>query len=160
MVVRIQCTVCSADTTSCPQMGRQLHGVLLNHMQRYTYSAMGALRWKRDMTAYCEWVRTLHAPLVDEKFEELQVAVSLPLPILSHVIGMLCYLSTLLLMCVVRNACVTLLPQRNHQPPGVLPLPSYGSVTMVKVQTGPGQRSARRSSDVDAPLLCRPSSTS
>jgi hypothetical protein len=59
-------------------MGRQLHGVLLNHMQRYTYSAMGALRWKRDMTAYSEWVRSLHAPLVDEKFEELQVKALLP----------------------------------------------------------------------------------
>ena len=54
-------------------MGRQLHGVLLNHMQRYTYSATGALRWKRDMTEYCDWVHSLRAPLVDEKFEELQV---------------------------------------------------------------------------------------
>ena len=53
-------------------MGRQLHGVLLNHMQRYTYSATGALRWKRDVTEYVEWVRSLQAPLVDEKFEELQ----------------------------------------------------------------------------------------
>ena len=67
-----------------PQMGRQLHGVLLNHMQRYTYSAMGALRWKRDMTAYGEWVRSLHAPLVDEKFEELQVKGSLPSTPCSH----------------------------------------------------------------------------
>ncbi len=60
-----------------PQMGRQLHGVLMNHMQRYTYSATGALRWKRDMTEYCDWVHSLRAPLVDEKFEELQVGCPL-----------------------------------------------------------------------------------
>ena len=68
-----------AQSQACcvPQMGRQLHGVLMNHMQRYSYSATGALRWKRDMTEYCDWVHSLRAPLVDEKFEELQVRRSL-----------------------------------------------------------------------------------
>ncbi len=68
----------SRDRCALPQMGRQLHGVLTNHMQRYTYSATGALRWKRDMTEYCDWVHSLRAPLVDEKFEELQVWLPSP----------------------------------------------------------------------------------
>ena len=57
-------------------MGRQLHGLLLAHMQRFVFSATGALRWKRDVSEYCDWVRSLNAPLVEEKFSELQVGAA------------------------------------------------------------------------------------
>lgn len=55
------------------QLGRQTHSVLMGHMQRYTYSATGALRWKRDVTEYADWARALRAPLLDDRFQELQV---------------------------------------------------------------------------------------
>lgn len=45
----------------------------MGHMQRYTYSATGALRWKRDVTEYADWARSLRAPLLDDRFQELQV---------------------------------------------------------------------------------------
>ena len=47
----------------------------MGHMQRYTYSATGALRWKRDVTEYADWARSLRAPLLDDRFQELQVPV-------------------------------------------------------------------------------------
>jgi Exocyst complex component Sec10 len=50
-----------------------VHSVLVGHMQRYTYSATGALRWKRDVTEYADWARSLRAPLLDDRFQELQV---------------------------------------------------------------------------------------
>lgn len=55
------------------QLGRQVHSVLLQHMQRFTYSATGALRWKRDLAEYAEWARALRAPLLSDRFQELQV---------------------------------------------------------------------------------------
>ena len=33
----------------------------LTHMQRFTYSATGALRWKRDVTEYAEVLRNSHS---------------------------------------------------------------------------------------------------
>ena len=36
--------------------------MLLTHMQRFTYSAMGALRWKRDVTEYADVLRNSHSP--------------------------------------------------------------------------------------------------
>ncbi len=50
-----------------------MHSVLMGHMQRFTYSATGALRWKRDITEYADWARALRAPLLDDRFQELQV---------------------------------------------------------------------------------------
>ena len=55
-----------------PQLGRQLHSVLLHHMQRFTYSPAGALRWKRDLAEYAEWARALRVPLLSDRFQELQ----------------------------------------------------------------------------------------
>ncbi len=43
-------------------MGRRAHALLLAHMQRYSYSATGALRWKRDITEYADVLRTAHSP--------------------------------------------------------------------------------------------------
>lgn len=36
--------------------------MLVAHMQRYVYSAMGALRWKRDVTEYADILRNSHSP--------------------------------------------------------------------------------------------------
>ncbi len=36
--------------------------MLLSHMQRFTYSATGALRWKRDVTEYADVLRNSHSP--------------------------------------------------------------------------------------------------
>jgi hypothetical protein len=44
------------------QVGRRAHALLLAHMQRYSYSATGALRWKRDITEYADVLRTAHSP--------------------------------------------------------------------------------------------------
>ena len=44
------------------QVGRRAHAMLLVHMQRYVYSAMGALRWKRDVTEYADILRNSHSP--------------------------------------------------------------------------------------------------
>jgi len=44
------------------QVGRRAHAMLLAHMQRFMYSAMGALRWKRDVTEYADILRNSHSP--------------------------------------------------------------------------------------------------
>lgn len=75
------------------QLGRQVHSVLMGHMQRYVYSATGALRWKRDVTEYADWARALRAPLLDDRFQELQalgnVLVVAPTALLGLVDGSL-----------------------------------------------------------------------
>ena len=38
------------------QLGFQLHAILLRHMRKYRFSAVGALRLKRDLTEYSEAV--------------------------------------------------------------------------------------------------------
>jgi Exocyst complex component Sec10 len=58
-----------------PQLGQRMHSVLLDHMQRYVYTGMGALQWKRDVTEYSDCVRDMKIPEVDELFAELQVRV-------------------------------------------------------------------------------------
>jgi hypothetical protein len=67
----------------------------MGHMQRYTYSATGALRWKRDVTEYADWARSLRAPLLDDRFQELQV------PVRQHAQWQL---APVLIACVA-NAC-------------------------------------------------------
>jgi hypothetical protein len=46
----------------CAQVGRRAYALLLGHMQRFCYSAMGALRWKRDVTEYADVLRASHSP--------------------------------------------------------------------------------------------------
>ena len=55
-------------------MGRRAHGLLLGHMQRYCYSATGALRWKRDVTEYADVLRASHSPATNAQ------ACALPAP--------------------------------------------------------------------------------
>ena len=59
------------------QIGLRLHGVLTNHMQQYTYSANGALRWRNDLTEYLDCVTGFEAPVLLEKFTSLLGLVSL-----------------------------------------------------------------------------------
>lgn len=51
------------------QVGSRAHAALLVHMQRFTYSATGALRWKRDLQEYAEAVQAAACPAVDAKME-------------------------------------------------------------------------------------------
>ncbi|CAA7394210.1 unnamed protein product [Spirodela intermedia] len=55
------------------ELGNRLHKGLLNHWQKFTFSASGGLRLKRDITEYGEFVRSFNAPSVDEKFEQLSI---------------------------------------------------------------------------------------
>ncbi|KAL6007597.1 Exocyst complex component 5 [Asimina triloba] len=54
-------------------MGNRFHNGLLNHWQKFTFSASGGLRLKRDIIEYGEFVRSFNAPTVDEKFELLGI---------------------------------------------------------------------------------------
>ena len=45
--------------------------MLLTHMQRFTYSATGALRWKRDVTEYAEVLRNSHSPTTNAQASTL-----------------------------------------------------------------------------------------
>ncbi|KAK9823591.1 hypothetical protein WJX72_004079 [[Myrmecia] bisecta] len=53
------------------EVGRRTHALILAHMQRYSYSPTGALRWKCDVTEYAECMRAMHIPAIDERFEEV-----------------------------------------------------------------------------------------
>eukprot|EP00891_Asterochloris_glomerata_P000050 jgi/Astpho2/50/fgenesh1_pg.00001_%23_28_t len=52
-------------------VGRQTHALLLNHMQRYSFSPTGALRWKRDVTEYTDCMKELGMAAVNERMDEL-----------------------------------------------------------------------------------------
>lgn len=52
-------------------MGRRAHAMLLAHMQRFMYSAMGALRWKRDVTEYADILRNSHSPTTNAQVCQL-----------------------------------------------------------------------------------------
>uniref|UniRef100_A0A7I4E8W1 Exocyst complex component Sec10 n=1 Tax=Physcomitrium patens TaxID=3218 RepID=A0A7I4E8W1_PHYPA len=58
------------------ELGNRLYKGLLGHWQRFTFSASGGLRLKRDVSEYAEFVRSFKAPAVDEKFELLGTLVN------------------------------------------------------------------------------------
>lgn len=58
------------------ELGNRLYKALLVHWQRFTFSASGGLRLKRDVSEYAEFVRSFKAPAVDEKFELLGTLVN------------------------------------------------------------------------------------
>ena len=49
--------------------------MLLTHMQRFTYSATGALRWKRDVTEFAEVLRNSHSPTTNAQVSTLVMSV-------------------------------------------------------------------------------------
>ncbi len=57
------------------QVGRRAHAMLLTHMQRFTYSATGALRWKRDVTEFAEVLRNSHSPTTNAQVSTLVMSV-------------------------------------------------------------------------------------
>ena len=61
-------------------MGRRTHALLLGHMQRYCYSAMGALRWKRDVTEYADVLRASHSPATNAQVHRRGSAAAHPRP--------------------------------------------------------------------------------
>ena len=62
-------------------MGRRAHAMLAGHMQRYCYSAMGALRWKRDVTEYADVLRNSHSPTTNAQARALEGQTTVPLRI-------------------------------------------------------------------------------
>ncbi|CAL9166352.1 unnamed protein product [Musa hybrid cultivar] len=57
-------------------LGNRLHKGLINHWQKFTFSASGGLRLKRDITEYGEFVRSFSAPSIDENFELLGIVAN------------------------------------------------------------------------------------
>ena len=51
--------------------------MLLTHMQRFIYSATGALRWKRDVTEYADVLRNSHSPTTNAQVSKAQCCVSI-----------------------------------------------------------------------------------
>ncbi|KAG9442843.1 hypothetical protein H6P81_018697 [Aristolochia fimbriata] len=58
------------------EVGNRLHKGLVSHWQKFTFSASGGLRLKRDITEYGEFLRSFNAPTVDEKFEILGIVAN------------------------------------------------------------------------------------
>lgn len=63
--------------------------LLLNHMQRYSYSPSGALRWKRDITEYTDCIQTLEVPSASDSFIELASLVNILLVAPERLMGLI-----------------------------------------------------------------------
>jgi hypothetical protein len=61
-------------------MGTRVHALLLNHMQQFTYSAPGALRWKGDVGSYADQLLAWGVPSLKQLVEGLQVGGALGRP--------------------------------------------------------------------------------
>lgn len=64
-----------AHPPSCLQLGRRLCILLDAHQQRYTFSPLGALRWKRDLSEYAALAARLRSPIVRRHLEDMQARV-------------------------------------------------------------------------------------
>lgn len=71
------------------QMASRMASLLQTHMQRYSYSPTGALRWKRDITEYTDCIRALHAPSASESFAELAALVNILLVAPEKLLGLI-----------------------------------------------------------------------
>lgn len=58
------------------EVGGRMHSVLLAHMCRFSFSPMGALKWKNDVAEYAAAVRALELPHVNDDFINLQALVN------------------------------------------------------------------------------------
>ncbi|XP_068667881.1 exocyst complex component SEC10b-like [Aristolochia californica] len=58
------------------ELGNRLHKGLVSHWLKFTFSASGGLRLKRDITEYGEFLRSFNAPTIDEKFELLSITAN------------------------------------------------------------------------------------
>lgn len=71
------------------QVGLRVHAVLLNHMQQFTFSASGALRWKADVGEYASVMGAFQQPPLADKLESLRVRACLD-TLLAAVWDLLC----------------------------------------------------------------------
>ena len=71
------------------QMAQRSNVVLLNHMQRYSYSPTGALRWKRDIIEYTDCIRSFAAPSTHEGFADLASLVNILLVAPERLVGLI-----------------------------------------------------------------------
>ena len=58
---------------ACPQLGRRTCLMLDAHMQRFSFSPLGALRWKRDLSEYAALAARMRAPAARLHLEDMQV---------------------------------------------------------------------------------------
>ncbi|PSC72605.1 exocyst complex component sec10 [Micractinium conductrix] len=59
------------------ELGRRLCLLLDAHLQRFAFSPLGALRWKRDLTEYASLAARLRAPATTAHLEEMASRLSL-----------------------------------------------------------------------------------
>lgn len=73
----------------CMQLAHRMGALLLNHMQRYSYSPTGALRWKRDITEYTDCIHGFDAQSADDSFTELASLVNILLVAPERLLGLI-----------------------------------------------------------------------
>ena len=71
------------------QLARRMGALLMTHMQRYSYSPTGALRWKRDVTEYTDCIYSLNAPSAYDCFTELAALVNILLVAPERLLGLI-----------------------------------------------------------------------
>lgn len=71
------------------QLAKRTNIVLLNHMQRYSYSPTGALRWKRDISEYTDCIRGFASPSTHEAFADLASLVNILLVAPERLVGLI-----------------------------------------------------------------------
>ena len=61
------------------QIGMRTYKLLCDHMKLYTFSSTGVLRWKHDVTEYCDALHlaVTSAKPVRDSFQDLKEAVNL-----------------------------------------------------------------------------------
>ena len=77
------------DSIPCMQLARRMGALLLNHMQRYSYSPTGALRWKRDITEYTDCIQSMEVASANESFTELASLVNILLVAPERLMGLI-----------------------------------------------------------------------
>jgi exocyst complex component 5 len=58
------------------QVGTQYLEVLIAHIQRYSFSPLGALRWKKDLAEYAGVVQDMGIPSLGERFAQLSLVIN------------------------------------------------------------------------------------
>ncbi|DBB07800.1 TPA: hypothetical protein ACH3X3_009214 [Trebouxia sp. C0006] len=71
------------------ELAHRMGALLLNHMQRYSYSPTGALRWKRDITEYTDCIHGFDAQSADDSFTELASLVNILLVAPERLLGLI-----------------------------------------------------------------------
>lgn len=66
-------------TSLLTEVGVRVHGILMHHIQQFTFSPSGAMRLKADMNAYAECCATMPVPLpsLATRFKGAQAVINL-----------------------------------------------------------------------------------